>query len=118
MRLPKNWPAIRAAARERAGHRSSRSGSAGRLEVHHRDGDRTNNSPENLEVLTRKEHLLEHHQTRSQTERPGRFSWRNRSMRKSIAASIRISARSATALVELDAYRDAKHRAGVRADSR
>ena len=61
-RLPKNWPAIRKAARQRAGHRSARSGSAGRLEVHHRDGDRSNNSPENLEVLTRHEHLLEHHQ--------------------------------------------------------
>ena len=53
MNLPRYWDRIRRAAKERAGYRSSRSGLAGRLEVHHIDGDRSNNAAENLEVLTR-----------------------------------------------------------------
>lgn len=28
--------------------------------VHHKDGDKTNNDPENLEVMTRSEHIREH----------------------------------------------------------
>ena len=61
MKLPRNWPRLRRAALDRAGWKSQRNGLHGRLEVHHRDGDRSNSSPENLEVLTRGEHLLEHH---------------------------------------------------------
>ena len=62
MRLPPNWESLRRAALERAGYRSERSGLAGRLECHHRDGNRANSSPDNLEILTHSEHLAEHHQ--------------------------------------------------------
>ena len=61
MKLPRNWAALRHRALRRAGWKSQRNGLHGRLEVHHRDGDRSNNTQSNLEVLTRTEHLLEHH---------------------------------------------------------
>lgn len=32
--------------------------------VHHRDGDKTNNAPENLEVMSRSDHLRLHHRLR------------------------------------------------------
>jgi len=41
-----------------------RCGRAGRLDVHHKDGDPTNNAPENLEVLCRGCHL-KHHRSRT-----------------------------------------------------
>ena len=72
MRLPRGWDSIRKAALVRAGYRSSRSGLAGRLEVHHIDNDRSNNAPENLEVLLRSEHILEHY-----TPDPDRLAWRH-----------------------------------------
>ena len=71
MRLPRGWDAIRKAALVRAGYRSERSQLSGRLEVHHRDGDRGNNDPENLEVLTRDEHR--HHHEKPD---PDRLAWR------------------------------------------
>lgn len=71
MKLPRGWGAIRKAALLRAGYRSSRSGLAGRLECHHKDGNRANNDPENLEVLLRSEHILEHY-----TPDPDRLKWR------------------------------------------
>ena len=58
-KLPRNWAALRKAALRRAGGRSERSGLAGRLEVHHRRG-RAHSGPDDLEVLTRAEHLSEH----------------------------------------------------------
>ena len=70
MKLPKAWPRIRRAALERAGWKSARSGLHGRCQVHHLDGDRANNLPSNLQVLTRGEHLLEHHQPD-----PDRVAW-------------------------------------------
>ena len=59
MNLPKNWAALRHTALRRAGWRSERSGRAGRLEVHHKNG-RSDNRLEALEVLTRLEHINEH----------------------------------------------------------
>ena len=59
MKLPRNWAALRRAALRRAGWRSERSGLAGRLEVHHKRG-RAHNGPDDLEALTRSEHLEEH----------------------------------------------------------
>ena len=59
MRLPKNWATLRRAALRAAGWRSERSGLAGRLEVHHKRG-RAHNGADDLEVLTRAEHLDEH----------------------------------------------------------
>ena len=59
MNLPKNWAALRKAALRRAGWRSERSGLAGRLEVHHRRG-RAHSGLDDLEVLTRTEHINEH----------------------------------------------------------
>ena len=61
MRLPKDWPRIRQAALDKAGWKSARSGLHGRLECHHKDGDRSNNRPSNLEILTRAEHRREHY---------------------------------------------------------
>ena len=72
MKLPRSWAALRAAALERAGYRSEISGLAGRLEVHHRDGDRSNNDPSNLEVLLRDEHVHHHHKPD-----PDRAAWRH-----------------------------------------
>ncbi len=40
----------------RRGGDSDRSGKKGELEVHHKDRDTTNNDPQNLRVLTKKEH--------------------------------------------------------------
>ena len=60
MKLPRNWAALRQLALRRAGWRSQRSGLAGRLEVHHKRG-RAYNGAGDLEVLTRAEHLKEHH---------------------------------------------------------
>ena len=59
MKLPRNWAALRRAALRRAGWRSERSGLAGRLEVHHKNG-REDNRLEALEVLTRSEHIDQH----------------------------------------------------------
>ena len=59
MTLPRNWAALRRAALWRAGWRSERSGLAGRLEVHHKRG-RAHNGLDDLEVLTRSEHVAEH----------------------------------------------------------
>ena len=59
MKLPRNWAALRKRALRRAGWRSERSGLAGRLEVHHKNG-REDNRLEALEVLTRSEHITEH----------------------------------------------------------
>ena len=56
MKLPRNWAALRKGALRRAGGRSSRSGKAGRLEVHHRRG-RAHNGAKDLEVLSRSEHI-------------------------------------------------------------
>ena len=72
MRLPPNWESLRRAALERAGYRSERNGKCGRLEVHHINGDRADNRPENLMCLTRDEHILEHHKPD-----PDRVAWRN-----------------------------------------
>ena len=72
MNLPRYWDRIRRAAKERAGYRSSRSGLAGRLEVHHIDGDRSNNAAENLEVLTRDEHIALHYHPD-----PDRLAWKH-----------------------------------------
>ena len=72
MKLPKNWDSLRRAALARAGYRSERNGLAGRLECHHRDGDRSNNSPQNLEILTRAEHLEIHNKPD-----PDRVAWRH-----------------------------------------
>ena len=59
MKLPRNWAALRHRALRRAGWRSERSGLAGRLEVHHKRG-RAHNGADDLEVLTRSEHISEH----------------------------------------------------------
>ena len=59
MKLPRHWAALRKAALRRAGWRSERSGLAGRLEVHHKRG-RAHNGADDLEVLTRTEHINEH----------------------------------------------------------
>ena len=59
MKLPRNWAALRKRALRRAGWRSERSGLAGRLEVHHKNG-RADNRLEALEVLSRAEHLEAH----------------------------------------------------------
>ena len=59
MNLPRDWAALRKAALRRAGWRSERSGLAGRLEVHHTRG-RAHNGLDDLEVLTRSEHVAEH----------------------------------------------------------
>ena len=72
MRLPPNWESLRRAALQRAGYRSERSGLAGRLECHHRDGNRANNAPENLMCLTRFEHILIHNKPD-----PDRLEWRH-----------------------------------------
>ena len=59
MKLPRNWAALRQRALRRAHWRSERSGKAGRLEVHHKRG-RGHNGSDDLEVLTRAEHIAEH----------------------------------------------------------
>ena len=56
MKLPRNWAALRKRALRRAGWRSERSGLAGRLCVHHKNG-RSDNRLASLEVVTRAEHL-------------------------------------------------------------
>ena len=58
-KLPRNWAALRKAALRRAGWRSERSGKAGRLCVHHKNG-RADNRLEALEVLTTAEHITAH----------------------------------------------------------
>lgn len=40
----------------RRGGDSDKSGKKGKLEIHHKDRDPSNNNPENLRVLTEKEH--------------------------------------------------------------
>lgn len=72
MKLPKGWDRIRKAALDRAGWRSERSGLAGRIEVHHVNGDRSDSRPENLMCLTRSEHISLHNKPD-----PDRLDWRN-----------------------------------------
>jgi predicted HTH transcriptional regulator len=48
------------------GKECQRCGSNDEIEVHHRDRNRSNNSPENLEVLCHECHMDEHHEERSE----------------------------------------------------
>ena len=72
----KRWAAARRAALARAGYRSELSGKASALEAHHkvpleRGGDPY--SLDNLQVLTREEHIELHRAERSD---PAREAWR------------------------------------------
>lgn len=72
---PRRWAAVRRAALKRAGYRSERSGMTGRLEVHHKVRLEDGGDPydlDNLEVLTRTEHMQEH---RRDNMVPGRGEW-------------------------------------------
>ena len=74
--LPRNWAAIRKAALRRAGYRSERSGLVGRLEVHHRRGRAAGHGRDNLEVLTRTEHIELHRHDRRRAIGPLAHAWR------------------------------------------
>ena len=69
------WERLRRAALDRAGWRCERCGNGPPLEVHHRDGDRANNEPGNLEPLCPDCHLAEHDPLDGQ---PGAQRWRER----------------------------------------
>lgn len=74
MRLPRDWPRLRHAAKDRANWRSELSGRPGRLEVHHRRG-REFNDDADLQVLTRTEHIRLHQAEREAQLSPGRLAW-------------------------------------------
>ena len=72
----RRWATARKAALARAGHRSELSGLASVLEVHHRVKLEDGGDPydlDNLQVLTRGEHIELHRAERSD---PAREAWR------------------------------------------
>ena len=74
----KRWAAARRAALARAGYRSELSGKASVLEVHHRVPLDRGGEPyalDNLQVLTREEHIELHRAERSDPD-PARDAWR------------------------------------------
>ena len=56
----RQWARIRRQVLDKAGWRCNRCGNGPPLEVHHRDGDRRNNAPANLEPLCRDCHIRHH----------------------------------------------------------
>ena len=54
------WARLRRAILDRDGWQCQRCGMYGRLEVHHRDGDPSNNTPDNLTTYCRRCHLQHH----------------------------------------------------------
>ena len=72
----RRWAAARRAALARSGYRSEFSGKASALEVHHRVSLEDGGDPyalDNLQVLTRAEHIDLHRAERSD---PARDAWR------------------------------------------
>ena len=68
------WERLRRAMLDRAGWRCERCGTGPPLEIHHRNGDRTDNRRENLEALCVACHLREHDRLR---DRPKARAWRD-----------------------------------------
>lgn len=67
------WERLRRRVLDAVGWRCERCGDAGPMEIHHRDRDRTNNDPANLEALCRGCHLAEHDRLKGQ---PLAQAWR------------------------------------------
>ena len=67
------WDRLRLSVLDAAGWRCERCGNGPPLEVHHRDCDRSNNDPANLEALCSGCHLWEHDRLR---DRPKARAWR------------------------------------------
>ena len=74
MRLPRGWQQTSYAAKQRAGWRSELSGKPGRLETHHVRG-REFNGTDDLQVLTRGEHIALHRAERIEKLPPDRREW-------------------------------------------
>ena len=58
---------------DRVGWRCERCGEGPPLEVHHRDRDRANNDPANLEAICKSCHIREHDRLK---DRPAARAWR------------------------------------------
>ena len=54
------WARLRRFVLDRDGWQCQRCGRYGRMEIHHVDGDPSNNTPDNLRTLCRGCHLLHH----------------------------------------------------------
>ena len=74
----REYQRLRRAILDRQGWRCGECGRAGRLELHHRDHDRTNDDPANLIGLCRPCHFASHDRRRG----PDRSEWRAELLRR------------------------------------